>query len=78
VSPIHADLRGLPPIYIQAGSAEILYDMLCAFAECAGKQGANVTLDVWENMPHDFQAFGEMLPESRDALQRIGDRIGKI
>jgi acetyl esterase/lipase len=77
VSPINADLRGLSPIYIQAGSAEILHDMICAFAERAEKQGAQVKLDVWPNMTHDFQAFGDITPESKEALQRIGDMVRK-
>jgi epsilon-lactone hydrolase len=72
VSPIHADLRGLPPLYIQAGSAEILHDMICAFADHAQQQGARVKLEVWPNMPHDFQAFGDITPESQAALQHIG------
>jgi epsilon-lactone hydrolase len=71
VSPIHADLKGLPPIYIQAGSAEILHDMICAFVDQAEKQGAQVRLDVWPNMTHDFQAFGDITPESKAALLRI-------
>ncbi|MBI5933767.1 MAG: alpha/beta hydrolase [Chloroflexi bacterium] len=75
LSPIHADLSGLPPIYIQAGSAEILHDMIRAFADRAQSHNWNVRLDVWQNMNHDFQAFGEMIPESREALARIGQVI---
>ena len=41
VSPIYADLRGLAPIYIQAGRAEILYDSIEAFAVRAKREGAN-------------------------------------
>ncbi len=77
ISPIHADLKGLPPIYIQAGSAEILHDMICSFADQAEKQGANVRLDVWTNMTHDFQAFGNTTPESAEALQRIREVVEK-
>ena len=77
ISPNRADLRGLPPIYIQAGSAEILYDMNREFANTAQAQGANVTLDVWKNMIHDFQAFGDTVPESKEALARIGEVIAK-
>jgi monoterpene epsilon-lactone hydrolase len=77
ISPIHANLNGLPPIYIQAGDAEILYDMINEFAAVAGRQGANVTLDVWKNMNHDFQAFGDMTPESKEALQRIRRVVDK-
>ncbi len=75
ISPIHADLRGLPPIYIQAGSAEILHDMICTFAERAQAQGAPVQLEVWPNMTHDFQAFGDIIPESKEALRRIGEVV---
>jgi monoterpene epsilon-lactone hydrolase len=75
VSPVHADLRGLPPIYIQAGGAEILVDMIRAFAEQAKQQGAQVWLEVWENMTHDFQAFGDLTTESQEALHRIGQVI---
>ena len=75
VSPINADLSGLPPIYVQAGSAEILHDMICAFADHAEKQGAHVKLEVWPNMTHDFQAFGDITLESQQALRRIGDVV---
>ena len=75
VSPINANLKGLPPIYIQAGSAEILHDMIYSFAERAKQQGAQVHLEVWPNMTHDFQAFGDIAPESKEALQRIGEVV---
>ncbi len=75
VSPIHAGLSGLPPIYIQSGSAEILNDMICTFADHAAKQGAQVELEIWPNMTHDFQAFGEITPESKEALLRIGEVV---
>lgn len=75
LSPINADLRGLPPIYIQAGDAEILYDMIKSFADKAQAQAANVRLDVWRFMNHDFQAFGDILSESKEALKRIGQVI---
>jgi monoterpene epsilon-lactone hydrolase len=71
ISPLYADLHGLTPIYIQAGGAEILYDMIQAFADNAQEQGADVTLEVWENMNHDFQAYGEALPQAQQALERL-------
>ncbi len=76
ISPLKADLRDLPPIYIQAGSAELFIDMITAFEEKAKGQGAEVNLEVWENMNHLFQAYGDLLPESREALKRIGEVIG--
>ena len=62
LSPLRADLRGLPPLYVQAGDAEILFDMIRAFVARAQQQGAEVTLDVWKSMNHDFQIYGEVMP----------------
>jgi len=75
VSPLWADLRGLPPIYVQAGRAEILYDSIQAFADRARSQGADVVLETWEDMTHVFQMFGPDAPQSGDALRRIGEVI---
>jgi epsilon-lactone hydrolase len=75
VSPIRADLSGLPPIYIQAGRAEILYDSIQAFADRAQKQGADVVLQVWEDMNHVFQMFGPDSPQSAEALGMIGQVV---
>ncbi len=75
ISPVHADLRGLAPIYVQAGANECLIDMIRGFYENAERQNAAVTLDVWPNMMHDFQVYGDYLPESREALQRIGEKV---
>jgi epsilon-lactone hydrolase len=75
ISPMAADFRGLAPIYLQAGGREILYDMIVEFARSARERGANVELDTWDSMPHDFQAFGDYLPQSREALARIADVI---
>jgi acetyl esterase/lipase len=71
ISPLYADLRGLPPIYVQAGGREILFDMIKEFYNLAVSQGANVKLDVWDSMNHDFQAYGDSLPEAKDALNKI-------
>jgi acetyl esterase/lipase len=75
VSPLHADLRGLPPLYIQAGGAEILLPSIESFVEEAKRQGADVSLDVWPEMNHDFQAFGYDVPQSAEALHRISEVI---
>jgi monoterpene epsilon-lactone hydrolase len=76
VSPLWADLRGLPPIYIQAGRAEILYDSIQAFADRAQRQGADAALETWKDMNHDFQMFGPDVPQSAEALRRIAEVIG--
>ncbi len=75
VSPVNADLRGLPPIYIQAGGAEILLASIQAFVRRAKEQGADVVLETWPAMNHDFQAFGYDVPQSAEAIQRIGEVV---
>jgi len=75
VSPLWADLHNLPPVYIQAGSTEILYDSIRAFADRGKNQGADVVLESWEDMNHDFQIFGPDLSQSADALRRFGEVI---
>jgi epsilon-lactone hydrolase len=75
VSPVYANLRGLPPIYIQAGRAEILYGTIQAFADRAREQGADVVFESWEDMNHVFQIFGPYVPQSAQALHRLGEVI---
>ena len=75
LSPTCQDFRGVAPLYLQAGGKEILVDMIRDFARIAQAQGARVRLDVWEHMTHEFQAHGKELPESREALERLGEAI---
>ncbi|MDT8912409.1 alpha/beta hydrolase [Amycolatopsis sp. PS_44_ISF1] len=69
-SPIHADLRGLPPLLIQAGTHEILLDDAVRLAARAAADDVSVTLDVTAEVPHVFQAFAAMLDEGAAALDR--------
>ncbi|MFM8408864.1 MAG: alpha/beta hydrolase [Alphaproteobacteria bacterium] len=71
-SPVHADLRGLPPLLVQVGTAEVLLDDATRLAERARAAGVDVTLEVWDDMVHVWQAFAAILPEARDAIERIG------
>jgi len=75
VSPVNADLRGLPPIYIQAGGAENLLPSIQDFVDRAKSQGADVALEVWPAMNHVFQAFAPEVPQSTAALRRIHEVI---
>lgn len=71
-SPLFADLAGLPPLFIQAGAAEILLDDARRLAERAEAAGVAVTLDVWPAMFHGWQGFAGVMPEAQAALARIG------
>jgi monoterpene epsilon-lactone hydrolase len=74
-SPLYADLSGLPPLLVQVGTAEVLYDDSTRLAERARAAGVEVTLEPWEDMPHVFQLFASMLPEGREAIEHIGEFI---
>lgn len=75
LSPIEQDYAGLAPIYLQGGGREVLRDMICEFAEVQISRGADVVLDIWEDMPHDFQAFDSDRPSSTEALRRIREAV---
>ncbi|GAB3896043.1 hypothetical protein GCM10027612_49790 [Microbispora bryophytorum subsp. camponoti] len=55
-SPLHGDLHGLPPLLLVAGTAEVLLDDTSRFAAAASAAGVEVTLDLYEGMPHAFHA----------------------
>lgn len=71
-APLYANLSGLPPLLIQVGTAETLLDDSTRLAERARKAGVDVTLEPWEDMIHVWQVFAAMLPEGREAIERIG------
>lgn len=71
VSPVFANLAGLPPLLVQVGTAEILLDDSRELAERAKRAGVEATLEVWDDMIHVFQAFFPLLPEAREAIERI-------
>ena len=71
-SPLYADLHGLPPILIHVGDAEVILDDSTRFAAKARAASVDVTLEIWDEMPHVFHAFAGLLPESDQAIERIG------
>jgi len=79
VSPIYADLQGLPPMLVHVGHDEILLDDSVRLVERARAAGVDVTFKIWENMWHVFQGFAEKVPEGRQAIKEIGDYVaGKL
>jgi acetyl esterase/lipase len=72
LSPLYADLRGLPPMLIQVGSDEILLSDSTRLAQRAQAAGVPVTLQEWPGMWHVFQAWSPYLPEANQAVQEIG------
>jgi acetyl esterase/lipase len=69
---VHADYRGLPPLLLQVGTREVLLDDSRRVAERARAAGVDVTLEIGEGLIHVWQLFGPSVPESVEAVDRIG------
>jgi epsilon-lactone hydrolase len=72
ISPVFADLSGLPPLIIQAGTHEVLLDDAVRLARQAAVADVEVTLDITPRVPHVFQTFYPILDEAAAALDRAG------
>jgi acetyl esterase/lipase len=72
LSPLYADLRGLPPTLIQVGSAETLLDDAVRFAAAAGEADVSVTLEIWPHMIHAWPLWNARLKPGRRALAHAG------
>src|SRR6202034_2055703 len=75
ISPLFADLSGLPPLIIQAGTDEVLLDDALRLAARAAVADGAVTLDVTPRVPHVFQTFYRVLDEAAAALDRAGQLL---
>jgi monoterpene epsilon-lactone hydrolase len=77
VSPLYADLAGLPPLLIQVGDRETVLDDSVMFAEKARAAAIDVNLEVWDGMIHVFQMFGAELPEAHRAIASIAGFLNR-
>jgi epsilon-lactone hydrolase len=75
ISPVFADLSGLPPLIIQAGTHEVLLDDAVRLAQQAATADVQVTLDITPRVPHVFQAYHAILDEAAAALDRAGQLL---
>jgi len=72
VSPVYADYRaGFPPTLIQGGTKEIFLSNCVRLYQALDTAGQTAKLDLYEGMPHVFQAFNPDLPESKLARQKM-------
>jgi acetyl esterase/lipase len=71
-SPLYGDLAGLPPTMMQTGEDEILLSDSESFVPRARKAGVDVTLETWPDMIHVWHAFYQWLPQSDEAIGRLG------
>ena len=75
VSPLNADLRGLPPVLIQVGSAETLLDDSVRLAGVLGDADVAVTLQIWPDMIHAWHLFYQQVAAGRRALAALGSYV---
>lgn len=76
VSPLFGDFMGLPPLLFQVGSTEVLLDDSVRAAQRAHAAGVDVRLEIWDRLPHVWQAIGA-LPQAGEAAERIVDFIDR-
>jgi acetyl esterase/lipase len=78
ISPIFAELSGLPPLIIQAGTHEVLLDDAIRLAGVAATADVEVSLDVTPEVPHVFQAYHAILDEAAVALDKGGQLLSAL
>ncbi len=69
LSPLYADCRGFPPMYLLASDSEVLLDDTVMFARRAKACGVDVSCDIWPLLPHAFPLFGALYPEVKQARE---------
>jgi monoterpene epsilon-lactone hydrolase len=72
ISPVFADLAGLPPLSIQAGTHEVLLDDALRLTRQAATADVEVTLEITPGVPHVFQGYAAILDEAAAALDKAG------
>jgi len=76
-SPLFADLAGLPPTLVQAGTDEILFDDFERIAAALTEAGVSTTFEPWPGMVHNWHLFPNWLPEAGDATAGIAAFINR-
>jgi monoterpene epsilon-lactone hydrolase len=77
VSPHYAELRGVPPLLVQVGGAEILVDQVTRFVERARLASVDVAFEVTPGMTHDWHMFAGLYPPALEAIDSIARFVRK-
>ena len=72
VSPLNADLTGLPPLLIQVGTGDYVLDEVQLLADRAKEHGVDARVELYPVATHVFHLFWSFLPEAADALEHVG------
>lgn len=77
-SSVFADLAGLPPLLIQVGQAELIYDQSVALEKRARECGVDVRLVVGEDQIHDWHTFANFFPDCARPIDEIGGFVREV
>lgn len=77
-SPIYADLRGLPPMSFHVSESEILFDDARAIDQACRQAGVTSELKSWAGVPHCWQLFGRLIPESRQSFDGAIEFVRRV
>ncbi len=75
ISPLFADLDGLPPLHVEVGTAEVLLDDARRVAAGARDAAVPITLHEAEGMIHVWHFFAGIAPEADEAIERVAEFI---
>jgi acetyl esterase/lipase len=78
VSPVYADLAGLPPLLVQSGDAELLFSENQRLVERARAAGVEVVHEIEPGMVHVYQGFAAFSPQGMAAILSIGRFVGSF
>ncbi len=77
-SPVHASLRGLPPLFIQCCENEVFLDDARAIARNAERAGVRAELHIWPGMFHTWQIYASVLDEARRAIDDVAKFVASV
>jgi len=75
ISPLFSDLTGYPPLFVQVGSEEVLFDDAARLVRLSQNRGVSAELEVWPGMFHSFQTMVPIVPEAKKALKAAAKKI---
>ena len=78
MSPLHADLRGLPPVLLQFGTDELLHDQGRALHAALEAAGVPVDAECYQQRWHVFQLHAGQMRSADDALRRAAAFMHRV
>jgi acetyl esterase len=71
VSPVYADLRRFPAMYLSCGAEDSFVGQTFAFGKALVMANVPVTVSIIQEADHAFQQLDHLIPSAADEMQRI-------